>query len=129
MGNVKDSAFLFTGFNNWKDATVAFRSHDQSATHKRAVEGVITLPQTTRDVGDLLSTAHAAEKRKNRQCLIAIAESIRFLARQGIALRGDLDECDGNFTQLLRLRAVDQPHLLTWLERKTDKYTSPQVQN
>ena len=31
--------------------------------------------------------------------------------------------------QSLRLRAVDQPHLLTWLDHKTDKYTSPQVQN
>ena len=132
MGNVKDSAFLFTGFGNWKDVTVAFGSHEMSATrkeHKRAVEGVITLPQTTRDVGDLLSSAHAAEKCKNRQCLTTIIESISFLARQGIALHGDLDESDGNFTQLLRLRGVDQPHLLTWLERKTDKYTSPQVQN
>ena len=98
MGNVKDSAFLFTGFNNWKDATVTFGSHEKSATHKRAVEGVITIPQTMRDVGDLLSTAHAAEKHKNQQCLITIAESIRFLARQGIALCRDLDESDGNVT-------------------------------
>ena len=128
-GNVKDSAFLFAGFSNWKDATVAFGSHEKSTTHKRAVEGIITLPQTTRDVGELLSSAHAAEKRSNRQCLITIAENIRFLARQGIALRGDGNEGDSNFTQLLRLRAVDQPQLLTWLERKTDKYTSPQVQN
>ena len=52
-----------------------------------------------------------------------------FLATQGIALRGNLNESDGNFTQLLRLKAVDQLHLLTWLEYKTDKYTSPRVQN
>ena len=82
-----------------------------------------------RDVGNLLSSAHAAEKRKNRQCLVTIAESICFLARQGFALCGDLDESDGNFTQLLRLRTIDQPHVLTWLERKSEKYTSPQVQN
>ena len=129
MGNVKESAFIFAGFSNWKDATVAFGSHEKSTTHKRAVESIITLPQTTRDVGELLSSAHAAEKRKNRQCLITIAENIRFLGRQGIALRGDGNEGDGNFTQLLRLRAVDQSQLFTWLERKTDKYTSPQVQN
>ena len=46
-----------SGFSNWKEATVAFESHEKSATHKRAVDGVITLPQTTRDVGDLLSSA------------------------------------------------------------------------
>ena len=39
-GNVKDLAFLFVGFSNWKDATVAFVSHEKSATHKRAMEGV-----------------------------------------------------------------------------------------
>jgi len=44
-------------------------------------------------------------------------------------LCGDGDEDNSNFTQLLYLRAVDQPQLLTWLKCKTDKYTSPQVQN
>ena len=50
MGNVKDSVFVFTGFSNWKDTIITFGSHEKSATHKRAVEGVITLPQRTRDV-------------------------------------------------------------------------------
>ena len=39
------------------------------------------------------------------------------------------DKSDSNFLQLLHIRAIDQPLLLTWLERKTDKYTSPQIQN
>ena len=64
-GNVKDSAFLFAGFSNWKDATFTFASYEKSTTHKRAVESVITLPQTTRDVSELLSSAHRAEKRKS----------------------------------------------------------------
>ena len=121
-GNVKDLAFLYTGFSNWKDTTVAFGSHEKSATHKIAVETVITLPRTTRDVGELISSAHAAEKLKSRQCLVIITESICFLTRQGIALCGDGDKS-------LRIRAIDQPQLLTWLEHKTDKYTSPQIQN
>ena len=129
IGNVKDSAFVSLGFSNWKDGIAAFESHEKSTTHKRAVEGVITLPKTTRDIGKLTSSAHAAEKRKNQQCLVTIAENIRFLARQGIALRGDGDESNSNFVQLLHLRAIDQPQLNAWLERKTDKYTSPQIQN
>ena len=53
-----------------------------------------------------------------------------FFARQGIALQGGGNGlADGNFCQLLHLKAVDQPHLLTWLERKSTKYTSPQIQN
>ena len=52
------------GFSNWKDGTVSFRMHEQCATHKRAVEAVIILPATTnfKDVGELLSSAHASEK-------------------------------------------------------------------
>ena len=54
---------------------------------------------------------------------------ICFLARQGVAHRGDGDESNSNFEQLLHLRAIDQPQLTTWLEQKTDKYTSLQIQN
>jgi len=103
--------FLFAGFSNWKDATVAFVSHKKSTTQKRAVESVITIPQTS-DVGELLSSAHAAEKRTNQHCCVAIAENVRFLARQGVALHGDGDEDNSTFTRLLYLRAVDQPQLI-----------------
>ena len=65
-GNVKDLAFLSAGFNNWKDAIIAFESHEKTATHKWAVEGDITLPQTTRGIGELISSAYAAEKCKNQ---------------------------------------------------------------
>ena len=78
-GNVKDSAYISTGFSNWKDATVSFAHHTDSTTHKAAVEVVITLPKTTGDVGELLSSAHAAEKESNRKCLATIAQCIRFL--------------------------------------------------
>lgn len=112
-GNTRDSTFAFNGFCNWKDATHSFSNHERSLIHRKAVEVVITLPQTTRDVGDLFSMAHAAEKCTNRQCLTTIAQNIHFLARQGISLRGDGKEDDSNFYQLLHLRAIDQPHLLT----------------
>ena len=47
-----------------------------------------------------------------------LLQIIRFLARQGLALRGHIDGADSNFTQLLRLRAFDCPALLTWMEKK-----------
>ena len=31
-GNVKDSAFIYNGFCNWKDATRCFSGHEDSAT-------------------------------------------------------------------------------------------------
>ena len=43
--------FLSRGFQNWKNATQQFRSHEQSACHIEAVEKVITLPAITKHVG------------------------------------------------------------------------------
>ena len=44
-------------------------------------------------------------------------------------MRGDGDEKDSNFNQLLRLRGEDDSRVFEWVERKTDKYTSPEMQN
>ena len=52
-----------------------------------------------------------------------------FLARQNIALRGDKDESDSNFNQLLHLRACDDTDIKDWLKKKTNKYTSAKIQN
>ena len=56
-------------------------------------------------------------------------ENIRFLARQGLSLRGDGTEDNSNFNQLLHLRALDDPNLLTWVQKKAEKYMSPEIQN
>jgi len=50
------------------------------------------------------------------------------LAHQGCALRGDQSELDSNFTQLLKLRE-DDPKLFHWLQRKSGKFTSAEMQN
>ena len=66
-GNV-DVAFIERGFCNWKDDSGdkgAFSSHEHSNCHKKAVEVVITLPKTTKDVGEMLSSTHLKEKTAN----------------------------------------------------------------
>lgn len=128
-GNVKDSSFLYGAFSNWKDATLGFCNHEKSSTHKPAVDVVVTLPRTAGDVGIILSSTYAAQQSVGRQCLLAIAQNIRFLSRLGIPLRGDGNESDSNFMQLLHLRAEDNQQLVPWLQRKSDKYTSPEIQN
>ena len=47
-------------------------------------------------MGDMLSKQAATEKQQNRQYLLQVLTSIRFLARQGIPFRGDRDETDSN---------------------------------
>ena len=46
-----------------------FPNHEKSDTRKIAIEMVVTVPETTGDVGELLSSAHAAEKAANRSVL------------------------------------------------------------
>ena len=58
-----------------------------------------------------------------------ILASIRFLARQGLALRGDDTEDNSNFIQLLKLQGEDDPELSEWFIKKYNKYTSAEVQN
>ena len=44
---------------------------------------------------------------------------LKFLARQGFALRGDgIVEVESNLLQVLRLRAQDERKLTKWLKRK-----------
>ena len=57
-----------------------------------------------------------AEKQINQQCLLKIAHNIRFLARQCISFRGDGDEDDRNFMQLIYLRGNDDSNLLRQLQ-------------
>ena len=70
------------------------------------------------------------KREANEQRILSkVLQTIRFLARQGIALRGDGNEDDSNFIQLLKLRANDDSCIHDYLSKKTDKYTSPTVVN
>ena len=89
---------------------------------------MVILPVTTKDIGECCSTVHAQQKSENRSMLLKILQNIRFLGRQGIALRGHND-LESNFIQLLNLRACEDQKIVNWLKKKSDKYTSPEIQN
>ena len=84
-----EQAFISTGFSNWKDAIAKFSKHEVSRCHKDSVLKTITLPATTRDVGELLSSQIAKERMERRKCLLKLLSNARFLARQGLPFRGD----------------------------------------
>ena len=54
--------------------------------------------------------------------------NIRFLARQGLALRGSIEE-ESNFIQLLKLEGEVDSWIEKWPEKKSGKYTHPEIQN
>jgi hypothetical protein len=126
-----EQAFTEVGFNNWQKALQKFSKHERSACHRHAADLILS---KTGDVADMLSTAHAKEKADNRRALCTILSTLRFLARQGLPLRGNYVSDDGsesssNFMQLLQLRTEDVPVLATWLQKSQDRFTSPMIQN
>ena len=70
------------------------------------------------------------KKRRELNCRIflTILETLQYLVRQGLAVRGD-DDDRSNFIQLLRLQSKTFPELTDWLLNKTERYTSHDVQN
>ena len=120
---------LSRGYTNWKDAPEAFKKHTSSNTHTEAVEKLITLPATTRDVGELLSASHAKEKEENRKHLMQIICALKYLARQSLAIRGDGMEEDGNLMQLMQVFAEKDPSLRRWMSKKANTYLSHDMQN
>ena len=58
-----------------------------------------------------------------------ILSSVRFLARQGLALCGDGSDVSSNLTQLLNVRAEDNPKILPWITKKACKHMHHDNQN
>lgn len=112
----------YFGFSNWKKALEKFEKHQNTKSHHEAIDLVVKIPSTSRDVGAMLSSSHAAQKAENRKILMIILSNIRYLGRQGLAFRGQYHsggdgqekgcEIDSNFIQLLLLRAEDNPSIL-----------------
>ena len=120
---------ISAGFSNWRDAKVAFRNHGQTKCHKEAVQTVVVFPRDYEDCGELISSQHATDKVINRQMMLKLLSNIRYMACQGLPLRGDGEEDDSNYNQLLRLRGLDDVHLFDWINTKSDKCISPDIQN
>ena len=124
MDGNRDDAFSTEGFFNWKKGLERFERHESTAAHREAVEMLVC---KTRDVGEMLSDSYALEKAENRKMLSVIISTIRFLGRQGLALRGhqkkstsdstEGGELDSNFVQLLKLRAEDNEGLHKFMNK------------
>ena len=90
---------------------------------------MIRLTTRVSDIGEQLSTRYSEEKAENREIFLKILGNIRFLSRQGFAFRESGDDDNSNFLQLLKLRGDDDDRIALWMERKMNKFISPQAQN
>ena len=116
LTRLSEASFLVKGFTNWKNATRILVKHESSNFYKAATEAL----KATNDVAAMLKKAAATDEKNNREYLLKIISSIRFLGRQVLPLRGDWthNDLDSNFYQLLLLRAEDFEGINVFIEKK-----------
>ena len=105
-----------------------FQEHQKSNCHILACEHQVGVTALSGNIIEMCSNAADTTMKQNCTCFLKIIKSVRFLARQGLAMQGHTD-AESNFNQLLKLRANDVPLLTDCLQRKNDKYTSHDIQN
>jgi len=118
-----EPAFITKGFRNWRKAIEKFDTHQVSDFHRSAVNQ----GQANTSVSALLVKGNKDRQSFARRMLLMLMTSLRFLARQGLAVRGHEDK-NGNFEQLLLLRQGDSEELVRWMKR-SHTFTSPAIQN
>ena len=106
----KDPAHVSTGFRNWKKAHKCFKKHEESKCHTAALVYEVVVPKCA-DVAEMHDNELIKQRKMERQCLKIIIESLQYLGRQGIPLRGK-EEANDDFTQLLLLRGKDNPFII-----------------
>ena len=123
----KEETFLKTGYKNWKKATEKLDKHQQFTCHKSALTYEVIVPQC-RNAPEMIDENEKKYRELNRRIFLTILETLQYLSRQGLAVRGD-DDDESNFIQLLKLQSKKFPELTDWLSKKTERYTSHDVQN
>ncbi len=109
-----NSEFVSSPFRNWKKAVGTthgkLNRHSESQTHKQCVEQAVSfiavMEKNRQSIKSQLSEAYDKQVQLNTKALLSIIDSIQFLVKQGLGLRGsNWDNCskreDGNFTSLV----------------------------
>ncbi|XP_054267247.1 zinc finger MYM-type protein 1-like [Macrosteles quadrilineatus] len=119
-----DKAFSEKGFSNWKKAIEKFGNHQTSDAHCQAV---LSYSQLQAPIESQLSHVKLEQQKLALESLMTIISSVKYLVRQGMAVRGHKND-EGNLMELLKVRCEDKPSLKQWLE-KDITYTHPTIQN
>ena len=107
------------GVDNFKKAVEKFRIHENSDSHLKARIKCRSLNNPS--TNEQLSSQAAKVQAIRRAGLMKQLEAMKFLLRQGIALRGHSEE-EGNLYQLLTTWSSDCAGIKSWIEK--GKYMS-----
>lgn len=83
-------AFTSSGFNNWKKAVQKFNSHETSHAHREAHMKMVTLSRSV--LPECFSVQIHCAQEGRRKALLTQLSSLRYLLRQGLAVRGHNDD-------------------------------------
>ena len=85
-----DSTFVTKGFDNWKKAKERFSAHEKTQLHKEACLKCNTIQQSS--VATQLANQIVSDQRQRREMLKKELPSLKFLMRQGLAVRSHKEE-------------------------------------
>ena len=116
-------AFISDGFNNWNKAIKKFNDHESSHTHLEA-----RMKWEAQGKPECFSAEICCSQQVRRNALLQQLSCLRFLLRQGLAVRGHNRDQEGNLRQLLIMMSKETSSVMRqWLTEK--KYMSPEVVN
>ncbi|CAF4270051.1 unnamed protein product [Rotaria sp. Silwood2] len=116
VNKMSDYSFTVRGFNCWKNALAKFERHENSQCHTDCI--YLVKQQCKPSVAAQISLVHQNQQAQRRKMLLVQLKSIKFLLRQGLALRGHTEE-EGNLIQVLKLKQDDISELSSWINEGT----------
>ncbi len=90
LAKKREPVFVTDGFRNWKKGIEKFDAHALSSSHVYSVSQ-LSHCTTAQPVNQQLCTQQKKAQSDSRSALHVICTSVKFLARQGLALRGHKD--------------------------------------
>ena len=97
-----DESFITKRYKNWKHAVSKFTLHEKSLCQKESVCKFSSYK--TNSIATQLNKQLISDQENNRTYLLLLFNTLRFLARQGLATRGYTDQ-DSKYHRLLQLQA------------------------
>ena len=122
--NDSKTAFIYNGFDQWQKAQERFQLHQNSQQHKDVMAAFKNLKSS--GVDEILDTKTLNDRARNRKCFMKILQVIRLLAQRNIPLV-DKDTRNSNVYHFTKLRALDDPDLEKWLEKKRGIYLHHEI--
>ncbi len=118
-------AFIEDGFNNWRKATKKFHDHEDSLCHQESTMKLDAIKKPT--LPQLFSDQVRQQQARRRKSLLTQLSCLRYLLRQGLAIRGHNDDHQGNLKQLLLMMShvESDSTIVGWLQEK--KCMSPDI--